>query len=376
MHALQAPGAFPSGIYWVTNSERDLLPSVRELLKKAVEKGINAVVVESHNFDELAADLANEFALPDALHGHVFNFRPTPVLRPVPLPSGDALRFPVLRCSALLIDKFPLEARRLTLANTASTAQLRELLREAKVYAVVASTGREVAAFGPDDKLITALASLGARLNGTIALRPDADSWALGLLYDALTRALCRRKPLLARMRRSGHAVIVAQDKLGEISERTTERCQRLAKLQLAYDSPLCGTVPELGFPYNEGVRLRLEHCADRWWCVFDPFTSIEVPNVQKELLDNEDAGKFGTSGFHRGDPAGDWRRERWARKYNLAWTKIIDAWAQLLCNSDDGTIRAFGISEKTGVDAVFGLSNVTAWCRPAHKHAYFERRN
>lgn len=374
---MQAPGAFPGGIFWVTRSERDLLPAVRGLLQKASQAGVVAVVVESQNFDELTADLANQLEIPDVLRKHVFAIGPTPVVRPVPLPSDEVLRFPILRCSALLVDRLPLVARRITLSKTASTPAVRALLREAKVYAVAASTGREVAAFGPDEKLVGALASLGARLDGTIGLKPDVDSWALGLLYDALTRALCRRRPLVSRLRRAGHAVLVAQGKPGEDEVRKKERRQRLASLQLAYDAPLGGTVPELGFPYSEGIRLRLEHCAGRWWCVFEPFTFIEIPKPKEgSSSDERQSSEPAAAELRGGDPAGDWRRERWARRYNGAWTKIIDAWAHLLSAAEDETtIRACGIPEDAGVDAVFGLSNVTAWSRPSHEHQYFERQ-
>jgi SIR2-like domain len=374
-HALQIPGAFPSGIYWVTKSEHDVFPAVRLLLQKAVQAGVDAAIVESKNFDELAADLANQFILPDILRRHVFEARPRPVLRPVPLPSGDSLKFPILRCSALLIDRMPPEARRFVLARAASTVEVRDLLREAKVHAVVASTGREVAAFGIDEMLVKALAPLGARLAGTIQLNLDADSWAVGLLYDALTRALCRRRPLRPRMRRAGHAVLVKQGITGEDDARPRERRILLDRLLAAYGSPLHGTVPELGYPFSEGVRLRLEQCADRWWCVFDPFTFVEVPRIQEVPDQGDDPDRVAAIGFQRGDPAGDWRRERWAQKYNTAWAKIIDGWAHLLASSDDSTIKACGVPEGEGVDAVFGLSSVTAWSRPAHQHEYFERR-
>lgn len=373
--ALQTPGAFPGGIYWVTRSKRDLLPAVQQLLDRAVLAGVTVAVVQAQTFDELAADLVNQITLPDVLHRHILERRPPEVLRPVPLPIGDARKFPVLRCSALLIRQMPLVARRLTLVSSASTAKVRELLKEAKVYAVAASMGREVAAFGPDDQLVAALASLGARLDGTIELKPDVDSWALGLLYDALTKALCRNRPLFARLRRAGHAVLVASGKPGEDEHRTHMRQQRLARLQHAYESSLSGTVPELGFPYTEGVRLRLEHCANRWWCVFDPFTFIDFPKVKEAPTEDEDSSRLATMGLHNGDPAGDWRRERWATKYNRPWTNIIDAWADLLCTSEDDTIRAFGTTPETGMDAVFGMSSVTAWSRPAHHHAYFERQ-
>jgi hypothetical protein len=74
------------------------------------------------------------------------------------------------------------------------------------------------------------------------------------------------------------------------------------------------------------------------------------------------------------GDPAGDWRRERWAPKYNKQWASIIDAWATLLTSARDGTVRAFGLEEGTGVDAAFTVSRFTGWSRPSHHHTYFDR--
>jgi hypothetical protein len=74
------------------------------------------------------------------------------------------------------------------------------------------------------------------------------------------------------------------------------------------------------------------------------------------------------------GDPAGDWRRERWALRYNKNWAAIIDAWAQLLTSASDNNKRAFGLEDGMGVDAVFEVAPVTGWSRPGHHHVYFDR--
>ncbi len=217
---LQTPGAYPAGIYWVGSSEKDLLPAVRRLFARATAASVAVAFVQSQGFDELAADLLNPITLPDVLHKHVFERRPQERLRSVRLPTVDARKFPILRCSAFPISQMPTVARRLTLSKPASTVKVRQLLKEAEVRAVVASTGRAVAAFGPDEQLVAALSSLGARADGTMSLKSDAESWALGLLYDALTTALCRHRPLYVRMRRSGHSLLVAQGKPDESEER------------------------------------------------------------------------------------------------------------------------------------------------------------
>lgn len=367
--ALQEPNAFPSGIYWVARSLDSLLPSVKSFLDKAVEAGVSTTVVESQNFDELSGDVLSQIKLPDLLHEHIYDAQPTPFLRAVTLPSSEALKFPILRCSALPIKQLPLKARRIRLASTSSTVKVRELLRKANVYAVAACNGKEIAAFGHDEQLIKALAPLGAQLDGTVELKPETDSWAHGLLYDALTKALCRRRPLVPRMRRSGHAVIVARVKDGESKQRIIERNKQLDHLKQAYGSPLDGNIQKLDFHFSEGIRIRLEQCNTSWWCVYEPFTFVQEPRA-----DIKEDNKNLSEKFKRVDPAADWRRERWAQRYNFVWAKIIDAWARLLSNSDDNTLSACGIKEKDGVDAVFNISGITAWSRPAHHHEYFNR--
>lgn len=36
--------------------------------------------------------------------------------------------------------------------------------------------------------------------------------------------------------------------------------------------------------------------------------------------------------------------------------------------------MRAFGLDDGSGIDAVFNLSPVTGWSRPGHHHPYFDR--
>ncbi len=158
-----------------------------------------------------------------------------------------------------------------------TTAEARQMLRDADVWGVVASTGREIAAFGDDEALLRAFAPAGGRIDGTLNLTPAEDSWALGLLYDALTRAVCRNRPLRARLRRQGHAAYRLQ-RFGQAFTGTRQaRMARQAKLRDAYSSALYGKTPH-GFPFQEGVELRLEQAADRWWLTFDPTTFVDVP--------------------------------------------------------------------------------------------------
>ncbi|MHC6158383.1 hypothetical protein ACVSQB_42565 [Bradyrhizobium elkanii] len=126
---------------------------------------------------------------------------------------------------------------------------------------------------------------------------------------------------------------------------------------------------------------MKLEQIEGRWWCGFEPYTFVDVPRSdppEQTSQSEPDSAEHDvlSSPFERrgGDPAGDWRRERWAQKYNKQWAGIINAWANLLTTARDGKVRAFDLDEGAGIDAEFSVSRVTGWSRPGHHHAYFDR--
>lgn len=378
---LREKSPFPNGLYWVTSSASRLLPAVTQFLENAHLAGVDVAIVECKTFDELAADVIKHVDLPPVLTEHVMQGRAEPRLLPVKLPDIEARQFPVLRFSALLIESLPRVARRMTVAQATTSPVVRSLLKEQRCRAVVAVNGRELAVFGNDAELVAALAPLGAQITGTVELDATRDSWALGLLYDALVRALSRYRPLIPRFKRAGHSLVVAGPREDEDQGRARKRAQDLAHLSTAYESVLTGNVPKLDFPFHEGVFLKLEQIEERWWCGFEPYTFVDIPRPEQAVQ----ATKFESGSaehdalgvpFERrgGDPAGDWRRERWAPKYNKQWAAIIDAWATLLTATRDGTVRTFGLEEGAGIDAVFTVSRFTGWSRPGHHHTYFDR--
>jgi hypothetical protein len=378
---LRHPEPFPNGLYWVTSSASRLLPAVTEFLKNAHLAGVDVAVVECQTFDELAAEVIKHVDLPKVLMDHVMQGRKASRLVPVKLPEVQALRFPVLRYSALLIESFPRTARRMTLTQATTSPAVRDMLKESKCRAAVAANGRELAVFGNDQEVLAALAPLGAQIAGTMALDPVKDSWAHGLLYDALVKALSRYRHVVPRLKRSGHSLVVGIPREDETEEKTAKRVQRLAELRTAYDGPLTGTVPGLGFTFQEGIFLKLEQIEDRWWCGFEPYTFVNIPREQRpehttqsETANGEHVALGVPQERRGGDPAGDWRRERWAQKYNRNWAGIINAWATLLTTTLDGSARAFGLEEGAGIDAVFAVSTRTGWSRPGHHHTYFDR--
>ncbi|MFN3856595.1 MAG: SIR2 family protein [Caulobacter sp.] len=376
---LNFPSPFPNGLYWVTGSASRLLPAVTEFLSRARRAGVDAQIVECATFDELAAEILKTTDVPTVLSEWVMRGRPLPRLTLVQLPTSEARQFPVLRYSALLVESLPCRARRVTLNEPRTSPVVRELLKANNCRAIVAANGRELAVFGRDQDILEALAPFGATLGGEVDLDPAVDSWALGLLYDALVRSLARHRPLVPKYRRAGHSIVVAAPRDGEHPERARRNAQALVRLKEAYGSALTGTVPGLNFPFQEGVSLKLDYIEGRWWFGFEPYTSVSIPRPDfppddSNGTDSIDRNTIGARPDRAGDPVGDWRRERWAQRYNKSWAAIISAWAELLTSSGEGERQAFGLEDGSGIDAVFRISPITGWSRPAHHHPYFDR--
>lgn len=361
--ALAVEGAYPGGIYWMKRSASGLLPEVRQFLETASSKGVSANLLVSETFDELAGDLADALSFEEALQRHIHEAGPRKAVGAVPLPTNEARQDPILRCSALRVMQMPSVARRISLKKSASILEVRDLLKAAKAGGSIAAAGKDFAAFGSDEKILAALAPFEPSLAGEITLDPERDSWALGLLYDAFVRAVCRGRPLHARLRRKGHRVLISGDFPDEDSEHRTKRLKALGPLRAAYDGPLYGRVPALDLPFTEALDLRLELVDGKWWCVFDAFTNVDLP-----LLEVVPEGE--PQPLRALNPAADWLRERWAQRYNRKWSSIIGAWSQIL----SGEARACWLKDGEGIDAVFNVGAVSAWSRPSHDHAYFHR--
>ena len=244
------------------------LDAVVSFMELAASKGVDAQWVLAETFDELAADVEKQAMLPAALAGHVRERRPQPS---TPQPTHEAQHgspFPALRLSALPVVLLPPSARVIRLASAITTREARSMLKAANVHGVVASLGKLILAFGSDASLLTALAPAGPELAGEAPLDPGADSTHLGLVYDALVKALARRLPLRPILSSRGHSIVVGAPRPGETIERTRADAERLSDLKNAYGSQLFGVVPKTSSRFAEGIELSFErHVNDGGAC-------------------------------------------------------------------------------------------------------------
>lgn len=366
---LRAPVRFPKGIYWLCQDPARLLPAVQEFLEQAELAQVDVHLVRGTTFDELCGDIADVTELPEPLVAHIFGERRAAEAARVPLQRHAELRAPVLRLSAMPLLEMPHSARRINVKAHAPIGDIRALLKQADARVVVGQAGAAgtLAAFGGDETLSRALGPLGPSLVGEIALDIARDSWAKGLVYDALVRALCRGLPLYARLHGRGHSLSVSRPK-GELSrEAAQQRRALLSKLRAAYESDLVGPVPGTGGKYAEGLDIRLEQADGRWWVVFEPTTFIDF-----DRRDESDAAERSNAEWRKAE---DWRRERWVQKYNHRWSAMLDAWVELLTRARGVWRSTGGLNDGDGIDARFELGPRTARSRPAHDHDYFHAR-
>ena len=204
-------------------------------------------------------------------------------------------------------------------------------------------------------------------LAGEIGLDPLSESWAKGVIYDALIRALCRNRPLRVRMTGRGHSVSISRAHVDLTPDQLQLRKTVLARLRSAYQTALIGSVPGTHGSFSEGMDVRFERADDRWWLVFEPSTFIDIPPALNEAEPAQVEEFWGV--------ADEWRRERWVQKYNMRWSEIIDAWVELFTRSDGSRHSAYGLQSGQGVDAAFQFGLLSARSRPAHDHDYFHQR-
>ena len=365
--AIAHEGAFPAGLWWVARPQASLLPRVAALLERAAKSGIDVRIVDSETFDELAGDLEREVELAEPLRQHVRSIRPQPSVEPVVLPKTSAAVFPAVRCSALELLSLPAVAREVTLDRPLTTREARKMIKDAGVWATVASYGQTLAVFGPDDDIERVFVPVGGRLTGDVELDPSQRSTDLGLVYDCLVKAIARHRPLRPILRHRGHAVLVRPPDGSRRDDIGREHREILAELQRAYQSRLTGRVQGLACPFAEGIRVRIEQWDARWWLVYEPYTWVDLPSEDNVDARSDQDRRYSDRGWNYASPkatAADWRRERWARRYNRSWHEIVAGWAKLIAPESETDLSAHYF-RGMGINAEFRVSWTTAWSSP-----------
>lgn len=327
---------YPAGLFWFHRSDREVFPRVSRLIESARALGADAHLIEVETFDELLADVL--LLVPD-LPDDVLR-RLSGIARRVsdaPIPGAEGT-WPVIRLNALPLLAWPTQCRRVV-CQIGGVREVRDTVVQSGADIIATRRNVGVLAFGADSEVRKGFDARGITefdLHAIEAPRLRYESAELGLLYEALARALGRERGLKTKRRRTGHMAYVDpeagdHEQLGILREVTGE---------------IGGVVPGTALRWAEAVVLRLEYRLGRLFLLLEP--TIWAEGTQDDRV------------FER---RMDFIRERLAARFNPVWNRLLDAWGRVIVgDAADTELRAFGIAE--GVDAVFRLSRTTAFTR------------
>lgn len=330
--ALDADQPFGGGLYWVLGPDGAVLPAVAQLLERVRASGRDAFVVPSPSFEELMQSVRLLLEVDAKLESLFNRFQPAARLSPIEQPPRGG-RWPKIRLNAVAVATYPKSARRVD-CDIGGTGEVRAAMEAAGADFPVARRRDGVIAFADDADLMAAFAGRNPSLDYAPLdpLHRSQESADMGLLYDALARALVRDRPLVGKRRRRRRFVVV---------DALRAHAPELRPLRQALSGRLAGRIPQGGGQWAEGVELRLEHRFGNLWLVYLPMVWFEV--------DPEDGN---------GDRCREWVRERQATRYNRAATALFKAWADVLCR-ESREIRLSALGTDNGADGIFTLKRL-----------------
>lgn len=331
--AVTSHGAFPSGLFWLHRGDEPPLPRVQRLLDRGKETGVEVALVSIENFDETLRDLMRLLDNLDtkALDDFAAERRHW---SPATLPQISRRGWPVVRLNALPLVKAPNTCRRVV-CEIGGTSDVRQAIDEAGVDVLAVRSRGGVLAFGADVDVRAAFE--GNHISEfdihTLDVRKQRyESSEQGLLRQGLTAAIVRERGLIAQRRRARDLLSPANPQ-----EAIWQPLQKLV-------GRLSGTVNgHEDLLWREGIATRLGWADDRLWLLIEPITIFD------DVTDDSKAA------------AADFARERSVKRYNQVLNGLIDFWAAHL-GQDGKEMSAFNVED--GVDAVYGLSPITAFSR------------
>lgn len=320
--ALDGERPFDGGLYWVARTGDPLLPAVEKLIISARERNVEAHLVECPSFEELMTNIRYLLHANDAQKTLFNRFQPQTRMSEFDIPQRGG-RWPRLRLNGVAVASYPSSCRVVD-CEIDGTAEVRQVVADAKVAVVAHRRKDGVIAFGRDDDLLQAFRGRDPKLGyGRLDVMHAAD---IGLLYDALLAALVRQRPLVRRGRR-----VLTVD-----PARANDSA--LDPLKRAGISNLTGRIPNTGGAWSEGVELRLEQRHGALWLIY-------APTVWSDRAESDKA---------ENDRRREWTRERQAKRYNRPYTAILKGWADVICGSKkESTLLAIGL-DRGGTDAEF----------------------
>lgn len=327
--ALDQPGGYPGGLFWLHRGNDPPLERVVRLLQRASDAGVECGLVRIESFDETMRDLMR---LLPALETSALQALATGRSRVsgAPEPSGKR-GWPLIRLNGLAVT-IPANCRKLV-CTIEGVAAVRAAVADAGARLIVTRTQAGVLGFGSDAEFRRVFGPFGIAAFDLATFekrRLRYESGERGLLRDALVEALCAAKNVRAIRRRSADLLVPVDP--GDSAWNGLRAITR----------QMTGTVPRHpDLKWYEGVGVRLDWADDGLWLLLDPKVVFEgVTDETKAII-------------------ADFARERTVKRYNRDLDRLIDFWAKHLAGE---ALPALSIGD--GIDASFAIGKNTAFSR------------
>ena len=265
--AIEQPGAFPGGLFWVHRESDPPEGLPAELLEKAAANGIQLAWIQAGTFDELLGQVLVPIELPTEANARLEAARPPARFAPFALAAAGT-GWPVIRLNALRLINHPTTCRRVE-CEIGGTSEVRRAITEADGRLIALRRRDGVVGFGPDKEFRRVFDPYRVTAFDAQPLIGRAGSSTdVGLLYEALAGALARERRLNHRRMKGGHVLTIDPALAVDPS---------FAALRGVAGS-LSGTIPGTSLEWAEGVELSLEWHNGQPWLVFDPVIWAERP--------------------------------------------------------------------------------------------------
>lgn len=334
--SLVSKESFPHGIFWIHRSGTKISNNVNAFISRAKELGIDAHFVQAETFDEVIADLINLLKeIPVALATKINAHAPRVSNAPLRLHGHT---YPLVRLNGLPLLDSPITCRRLV-CKIGGYKEIREAIKVSNANIIAGRRKIGIIAFGPDEEIKRAFNPYQISdfdLHSIEASRLTTESAELGLMYEAILKALSRTLPLQAKKRRGKYQLILDENKLNKI------QVENLKKVL----GQLSGTVPGTSIKWIQSLKIKLEYRMDRLWLILEPAFWAETTKQ--------------TSNKHS-YVVSDFFREKGVSRYNSNWSSVLDCWINFIFSfSPDGLFYAF--DETSGANAKFKIGKRTAF--------------
>ncbi|HVE91857.1 MAG TPA: SIR2 family protein [Actinomycetota bacterium] len=324
-------GGVKRGLFWLLRGGDEPPHTVVQLLHEAYSRGLEACPVRIGSFDEVAGDLLAMEDLPTGMAERLAPQRDPRRVVPTPI-RRRGTDWPVVRLNAVPFIALP-PLFRFVDCSIGGSAEVRQAVENAGADVLAARSRRGVICFGGDEAVRKSFSPYGITSFGVsdvIAPRLGHRSTEAGLVFEALSRALTRCRPLRRAHEKSRHLFVVS-----DVSDQSVSRLK-------ASTGDLVGRIPGTSLRWAEGVRVRIDHRLGRTWLCYEPV-------VWAEPIEGADAGVARAK----------FVRERLVRRFNRQTFDLLDAWAEILTGPQ---LVAFDVPE--GVDARFELDSRSAFSR------------